>query len=172
MFVRFQVYKTFMNKLDVVCVICTVRKCNVLLCMWNLVPLGVAFQNYPETFLPTTFSAWKNSDCGNLVPSSKEQVGLILLLRHQKSTSHHPSKLRHRVCQRCAVTVLQGRWTILIARSIHVTFSGIFHLGKMPGEASQPLLPQWVQQVVETAQMNAHVPCPVWMEEDLSSSQF
>lgn len=56
MFVRFQVYKTFINKLDIICVICTLRKSNVLLCMWKSVPLGVAFQNYPETFLPTTSS--------------------------------------------------------------------------------------------------------------------
>lgn len=57
-------------------------------------PLGVVFQNYPDTYscLQLLTSAQKDSDCDNLVPSSKEQVGLILQLRDQKSTSYHPKQ--------------------------------------------------------------------------------
>lgn len=123
--------------------------------MWKLVPLEVAFQNCPETYscLQVLPSAREDSDCDNLVPSSKEQVGLILQIRDQKSSSYHPKQAE--TCQRCAMTALQGHWTVLNAGSIHVTFSGIFHLGEMPGEANQLLLPQLVQRVAETQ--------PEWM---------
>ena len=60
------------------------------------------------------------------------------------------SKLRHRARQRWAVTALQGYWTALNARTIRVTSSGIFHLGKMLGKANELLPPQLVQRVMET----------------------
>lgn len=78
-----------------------------------------------------------------------KRAGLILQLRDQKNTNYHPKQATQ--CVRDLLGLLsQGHWTILNARGIHVTSSGIFHFAEMPGKANHLLLPQVLQWVAET----------------------
>lgn len=62
MFVIFQMYKFFINKLDVIYFICTVRRSGVFYCACgNAVPLEAAPQNCPEAHF-----------CSQLLPSAQK----------------------------------------------------------------------------------------------------
>lgn len=106
MFLTFQVCKTFVNKQDVIHFICTVRKSNVFYsacgssCLWE-------YFKTIQKLIPA-YNFCRRIQTVVMVPSSKEQIGLVLQLRDKKHASYHLMQAETQNTSECAVTALQG----------------------------------------------------------------